>query len=178
MAISAQLNRWAVLGLVACDDSYRPALAPDGPLRTFLDSDPEIDLLDPRLLAGSGIASQPGSNNETIVDGWKIVTSFDDAGTGFGAVIFRNDDENRAIVAFRGTNGLDWQDWWTNVNLGGQQWTNNRVRITNALKGLTDAQRAPFQGEILFTGQSLGGALAQYALEDYARAKGNAFDSS
>src|SRR6266542_4323091 len=178
MAISAQLSRWAVLGLVACDDSYRPALIPEGPLRTYLDSDPEIDLLDPQLLARSGIASRPGSNNEMIIDGWKIVTSFDDAGTGFGAVIFRNDDENRAIVAFRGTNGLDWQDWWTNVNLGGQQWTNNRVRITNALKGLTDAQRAPFQGEILFTGQSLGGALAQYALEDYAIAKGNAFDPS
>src|SRR6266542_6670269 len=116
MAISAQLSRWAVLGLVACDDSYRPALIPEGPLRTYLDSDPEIDLLDPQLLARSGIASRPGSNNEMIIDGWEIVDSFDDGRTGFGAVILRNDNENRAIVTFRGTNGLDWQDWWTNVN--------------------------------------------------------------
>ncbi len=41
-----------------------------------------------------------------------------------------------------------------------------------ALQTLTNADGSPFSGTVHFTGQSLGGALAQYAAYAYALALG------
>jgi hypothetical protein len=97
------------------------------------------------------------------------VGSREDASTGFGAVIYQNAAKTKAIVALRGTNGLDPSDWYTNLHLGETQWVKNIGALAAEVLDLRDAAGKTFNGEILFTGQSLGGALAEYAAHEYSR---------
>jgi len=79
------------------------------------------------------------------------------------------------IVALRGTDGPDPQDWVANSqHLGWNQWSSpdGRGRIFAFLDGLAPPGEA-FAGTIHFTGQSLGGGLAQYAAYEYVQSHQN-----
>ncbi len=84
-----------------------------------------------------------------------------DDGTGFKARLYK-DNDNNYIVSFAGTE--DAQDAYQDVaNFGWGQWESKRGEILNFFKGLSDDGDL---GSVVFTGHSLGGALAQYAAYD------------
>src|SRR6266498_695884 len=101
MTISATMNQWAVLGLIACDASYKPHQAGvlDEPLVTFQDSNPERDYLPLSVVTNAGLSATPLPSRHIQIDGWKAIKYVSGAGTGFGAVIFQSDDKTKAIVA-------------------------------------------------------------------------------
>ncbi len=119
----------------------------------------------------------PVSFQRAEFENWEYVRDertlvFANENTGFSAVIFRNGGTSEVIVALTGSNSLDAQDWWANLNLGMTQWSNERGG-DDLVQYLLDN----FQlWKIHFTGQSLGGALAQYAAHDYARSLGDQFN--
>ncbi|MGQ0557614.1 MAG: putative Ig domain-containing protein [Nitrospiraceae bacterium] len=95
--------------------------------------------------------------------GYEVVREFDDPATGFHAVAFKNSN-NEYVIAFRGTE-TNFQDAYTDLNLGWTQWTARSEEILTFLRTLE------LSGEVTsvaFTGHSLGGALAQYAAYEYA----------
>jgi hypothetical protein len=73
--------------------------------------------------------------------------------------------------ATSGTDGPNLKDWWGNAfHYGWNQWSENRREVFNFLAGLKDpGGPTPFTGRIHFTGQSLGGALAQYVAYEFVR---------
>ena len=74
----------------------------------------------------------------------------------------------------QGTRGPNFQDWSGNLIYGWDKWTNAQqggTQLIASLVGLTTQTNA---GNIHFTGQSLGGALAEYALYDFALARNEA----
>jgi hypothetical protein len=95
----------------------------------------------------------------------------EDKETGFKCVIYQNLVSHELIVAMAGTDGTDIKDWWSNVtHYGWNQWKESRVVILNELEAIIAETSGP-TGElpkISFTGQSLGGALAQYAAYEFA----------
>jgi pimeloyl-ACP methyl ester carboxylesterase len=77
--------------------------------------------------------------------------------------------EGDIVIAFRGS--WERQDWWDDVaNLGYEQW---RAAVDKVLpyleEKLTDG---PAGRQVIITGHSLGGALAQYAAYAYAQTDG------
>jgi hypothetical protein len=98
-------------------------------------------------------------------------------------VVFQNDAKTEAIVAFTGTNGFTpqgLQGWYTELTFARTQWSDAiSEAVIAAIGRLEGPAGSPgsFTGTINFTGQSLGGALAQYALYDYAIAA-SGFDAS
>ncbi|MEI7970141.1 MAG: calcium-binding protein [Betaproteobacteria bacterium] len=125
---------------------------------------------------------------------WRPVRKVIGERTGFGAAIYvsldRTNDSGvvdgpgrpyyNLIVAFEGSNGADPVDWYQNADLARRVWEQDRVRTFEALadsdllakvEGLAgDATTRSTAGRrVLFTGQSLGGGLAQYAAYDYVR---------
>ena len=155
---TVNLNDLARLTLVASDASYGgTSLAVGAPLAPFPDSQgPEIPCLFEEEARGSG---------------YRVVERFQHGPTGFKAVIFRNVTTNDVVVAFAGSDGTNLKDWWGNAfHYGWNQWTENRQDVFSFLAGLQDPDSAtPFTGRIHFTGQSLGGALAQYAAFEFVR---------
>ena len=107
---------------------------------------------------------------ESIHPEYSVAFTREDPNTGFKAVIYSNDETREIVVAMGGTDGTNLQDWWGNVtHYGWNQWATNRVLILQTLDGLI-AQLGGPNGEepqIHFTGQSLGGALAQYAAYEF-----------
>lgn len=93
--------------------------------------------------------------------GYEVVTEFNDQETGFHAVAFKN-SSNEYVIAFRGTQP-SFQDAYADLNLGWPQWDRNRDEVLNFLRGLERELTS-----VSFTGHSLGGALAQYAVYEYA----------
>jgi Ca2+-binding RTX toxin-like protein len=181
-------NRLAVLALIACDDSYQSKWEKGDPLLTYPDSKaingvPEPDPIPGHLMQRAGLEFtylfRAGAYR---IGGWSVAESVTDPATGFGAVIFQNDAKTEAIVAFTGTNGLTpqgLQGWYTDLTLARTQWsTQNRAETQTRIEALRAADGSPFTGTVNFTGQSLGGALAQYALYDFAIARGAAFDAN
>ena len=159
--------------LVACDQSYwggpqtntpdthNGPITPGTPLDKYLDS------------SGSGADvfpnTMPNEWNSLGMGQWIVQERFDDPITGFGATLYRksNTDGSRDfIVAMQGTRGPNFQDWGGNLVYGWDKWisrnTGGGQDLLNTLSGLTNVSK------IHFTGQSLGGALAQYALYHYA----------
>ena len=174
-----RLTNLAVLGLIACDDAYRNGLGQGDLLRTNPDSALREEYFFPTRLADEGGLAwrEPpgGFIGEYEFPDWTVVAVREDESTGFAAVIYQNAAKTRAIVALRGTNGADPTDWYANLQLGKTQWQNNINLVVNQVLGLQDANGKRFDGEILFTGQSLGGALAEYMAHAYglqARAAG------
>jgi len=100
-----------------------------------------------------------------------VLFRIDDERTGFKCVIYQNLETHELIIAMGGTDGTDIKDWWANVtHYGWNQWKTNRVAVLNELDGLIARTRGPNDEppRIYFTGQSLGGALAQYAAYEFA----------
>ncbi len=140
-------NELSLLALVASDMSYAAGtpFAEEGrALQAFKDSD---------------YGSEPAF---AVPDDFKVVESTRDARSGFKYVLFKN-SHNEFIVAFGGTDYLDPQDWAEDsLHLGWQQWLLNRDAVINRLDALTNSASL-----VHFTGQSLGGALAEYAAYDW-----------
>jgi len=96
--------------------------------------------------------------------------------TGFKSVLYKHETRNEFIVAMAGTDGPNFQDWAQNLRWGWGQWdfideatsglseNSGKFKVTDALKNLAKPDSKPV---IHFTGQSLGGALAEYAAFDY-----------
>lgn len=92
---------------------------------------------------------------------------------GFKFTAYRNASTNEIIVAFGGTDGLDPVDWTSNTQLGWNQWKNSRNLVFDYLRPLVDAGT-----KVHFTGQSLGGALAQYAAYEWVQTKLTVIDEN
>lgn len=153
---TANANDLARLALVASDASYAGELLAIGtPLGPYPDSQ-ESEIPCPY-------------EDEILKSGYEVISTFQNNFTGFKAVLFRNFSTNEVIVAFAGTDGLNLKDWWGNAfYYGWKQWTNSETDLLDFLGGLRDQSgSATFSGRIHFTGQSLGGALAQYAAYEF-----------
>ena len=157
MALPPSLNGLAKLTLLASDASYFDPLwhpiLPGSALEALLDT-------------AYGVAPQ-----YTVPAGFVEVVQDRDPSTGFGYIAYRNEQTNEVIVAMRGTDGPNPQDWVSNSQyLGWNQWSERgagRDLVFGFLDGLTNPDGSAFTGKIHFTGQSLGGALAQYAAYEY-----------
>jgi len=162
-------NRLLQALLVACDASYDLSRTSGVPLMPFPDSDASDDF------------PMPDTFRAALV-GWTRAYRYDDARTGMGAVIYKRTRAdhltNDYIVAMQGTRGLNAVDWNGNLEFGWDKWGTAGVEfVKNHISTLANEDGAKFTGDISFTGQSLGGALAQYALVEYAKARGDDFDS-
>ncbi|HSD70455.1 MAG TPA: VCBS domain-containing protein [Woeseiaceae bacterium] len=154
--------------LVASDQAYRSGIATDGSvfLAPHLDS-PGIDLF-PNTMPASFFDPV-----FTDLSAWKIIDRIDDPSTGFGATTYRRvnaDGKVDFMVALQGTRGPNAQDWGGNLGFAVDKWTSAdggqllRSRLQALLSGPNGNQ---ITGDIYFTGQSLGGALAEYAAYDF-----------
>ncbi len=146
MPLSAQqLNDLRQTLLVACDAAYAGNARP----------------------VGSSLAPYFDGNNTNVPFGWlsNFVVAYvnNEPNTGLKVTIYRRTTGNELIVAFAGTDGLDAVDWSSNAfHLGMNQWSLDQRDIV-----LAEVQRfADPDSVVHFTGQSLGGALAQYAAHD------------
>jgi Ca2+-binding RTX toxin-like protein len=87
---------------------------------------------------------------------------------GFGASIYKLDGAEEYIVALRGTDGTDLEDWQQNLSYATDAWGLSRNTVLDALFTETNGV-IPAKGIVHFVGQSLGGGLAQYAAYDFVR---------
>ena len=99
MALPAGLNDLAKLTLVASDASY------------FTNSHP--------VLSGSALAALPDTSygvapQYSVPSGFFEVAQGVDPNTGFGFIAYQNELTNEVIVAMRGTDGPNPQDWVAN----------------------------------------------------------------
>ncbi len=162
---TSTLSSLSKLALLACDMSYKGDGAQKNEALAPYPDTPSYNFLPPY-----GI-----DNGFTVFDKGEVKK------TGFKFVLFSKDNE--LIVAMAGTDGPNMQDWAANLRLGWDQWNGAFDTITNAivpdtsgrdrvipiiqnfLAGLSAEQRQT--AKIHFTGQSLGGALADYATYDW-----------
>ena len=158
MSLPPGLNDLAKLTLLASDASY------------FTSNHP--------VLSGSALAALLDTNygigpQYAVPTGFYEVAQGVDPDTGFGFIAYRNEQTNEVIVALRGTDGPNPQDWVANSQyLGWNQWDvdgGGRDQVFAFLDGLTNPDGSSFTGKIHFTGQSLGGGLAQYSAYEYVR---------
>src|SRR5687767_5978217 len=189
----------SLLGLVASDFAYKKTVdiqfdrndPTRGEFLTSLpDSTPADEYSFPSMVVGLS-AIQAEANFATMAEhdgigvvvmpNWQVFDVIERPETGFGVVIFRGvysvgDQTNTDyVVAFRGTDGRNGQDWLANIQLGRNQWQSAADDVFNLLQSLTNADNSAFSGTIHFTGQSLGGGLAQYAAYQYAQLLGSSF---
>jgi hypothetical protein len=103
------------------------------------------------------------------LQGYRVDTDFN-TGNNEGLNVYAlTNSEGDIVIAFRGS--WETQDWWDDVaNLGYAQWNAaaNTV-LPYLLEKLTDG---PAGRQVIITGHSLGGALAQYAAYAYAQTPG------
>lgn len=94
-------------------------------------------------------------------EGWTRISQpgppFDDAGTGFQAVLFRNDIDGTYVLAFRGTDPEPDSPDWLNGNSQGLGARAPQYQQAIALAQLMQQQYGPL---LSLTGDSLGGGLA------------------
>lgn len=160
MSISTSLNDLSKLALVASDSAYFTSAHPVLPGSALA----PLDEGDPTILPRFDFAA-----------GFFEFRQFPDSPsvpTGFKAIAYeRNTPGNpkEVILAFGGSDGgplANPADWVSNTqHLGWNQWNENRDRIFEYLDSL------PPNTKITFTGQSLGGALAQYAAYEWIKSK-------
>jgi len=200
MATPSELNDLSILGLVASDAAYK-SLAQYSEDRgagkpVYLQSVPdstkdnEADFpsvlaatlpnegLTARLPLGTSSGSRDGGPAQTITfTNWLLIKKFQHSGTGFGAAIFKSsvqkDGKDQYIIAFQGSDGLDAQDWFANLDFARNVWRERGPEVIDFLvnggAGDDGQEYVPSNGVIHFTGQSLGGGLAQYGAYFYAR---------
>ena len=156
--------------LVACDQSYNrnpiagQALAPfgDSPTPGTADAPPN---------------SMPPAWQDDLA-GWTEDKRFDDPANGFGAVVYKKAASGGKfdyIVATQGTRGLNAQDWQGNLTYGWEKFTasNGGQKLINYLLGTGTDGILTTTNQIHFTGQSMGGALAQYVAYEYVDVRQN-----
>jgi hypothetical protein len=155
MRVSAELNELSMLMLVACDQAYAGnALTVGEELAEYPDSRPEQSWPLPYSVAGNGFV---------------VVESIEIPQTGFKCVIYKSVASNELIVALAGTDGPNAKDWGINLTLGWGQWNGftpevaGRTQVFRVLDSLRDAGALNSDTRVHFTGQSLGGALAEFA---------------
>ena len=155
MPVTQPLNELAKLALIASDDSYfTAALAAPSTLAPLRDT-PTYDI--PPLFAFSQGFNKVSDDNNSRIDS-----------IGFKFVAYRNETTNEVIVAFGGTDGSDPVDWTGNTALGWNQWLQGRARVFELLRNSNIVNAST---KVHFTGQSLGGALAQYAAYEWVKTK-------
>src|SRR5689334_6951995 len=147
MAIPLGLNELAKVDLVACDMSYGADKANVG-IRTRLATYPDT--------TWGRECPYP------VASGWEVREKFNDPSSGFKALAFINLFSNEIVIAMGGTDGPNTRDWLSNSRLGWDQWTRNKASIFSFIDNLGFTPSM-----IHFTGQSLGGGLAEYAAYDY-----------
>ncbi len=150
MFVTQSLNELAKLTLIASDASYFTA-----------------KLLAPQILAP--LLDTPAYNilpTYTIAPGFEKQFERRNDATGFKFVTYKNVETNEVIVAFGGTDGPDPVDWTANTALGWNQWVLGREQVFADLRLMVDSDT-----KVHFTGQSLGGALAQYAAYEWVKTK-------
>ena len=139
-------NTLAQLALVACDASYNAAIVQN---QALADYDDHISEPDTWRMPATWF-------NSNQLNAWKAWDEAINIGTtGFGAVVYKNAATNEVLVALRGSDGEDPQDWFANLGLGMTQWdpiakNDLFAQIAKAIGTNTDAV-------VHFTGQSLGG---------------------
>ncbi len=162
MFVTQSLNELAKLALIASDASYFTStnIVPLGGALAPLRDTPAYDILPQYGIAPGFVKSSidSASRNDTV---------------GFKFTAYRNASTNEIIVAFGGTDGLDPVDWTSNTQLGWNQWKNSRNLVFDYLRPLVDAGT-----KVHFTGQSLGGALAQYAAYEWVQTKLTVIDEN
>ena len=155
MFVTQSLNELAKLTLIASDDSYfTGALSAPSALAPLRDT-PTYDIL-PLYTIMPGF-NKISSDNDSRIDS-----------VGFKFVAYRNENTNEVIVAFGGTDGPDPVDWTSNTALGWNQWLRGRDLVFAVLR---DSNVVNADTKVHFTGQSLGGALAQYAAYEWVKTK-------
>src|SRR5258706_2976529 len=181
-------NELSVLALVASDASYRSTPSTPTPGGTILRSWPDNKTVDeefgfPINLLSSLSQSKPETVNSYFSDTspsgrevivaqfprWKLATEVKDDATGFGVSIYKLDGANEYIVAFRGTDGKDPKDWGQNLGYSAQAWETSRDDVLNFLFEQKPDGHIPAEGTVHFSGQSLGGGLAQYGAYEFVR---------
>jgi hypothetical protein len=194
-----QRNEISVLGLIASDFAYKKSVdiifdKNDATRGEFLASVPDsraedeysfsptiVGLSAEPLAAAYATRAEDSGIGVVILPNWRVFNVIEQESTGFGAVIFRGvyfvagQERTDYLVSFRGTDGRDGRDWLANIQLGLNQWRNAAENLAGTLQTLTNADGTSFSGTVHFAGQSLGGALAQYAAYAYASARGTAF---
>ncbi|MCP5144252.1 MAG: FG-GAP repeat protein [Gammaproteobacteria bacterium] len=98
----------------------------------------------------------------TLFTGFGIAGSIVDETTGFSSSAYI-DGERNLYIAFAGTE--DAQDWVANLDFGLPQWQRKAGEFLNSVTDVFRNSTAP--NSIVFTGHSLGGALAQYAVYEF-----------
>src|SRR5512135_1692705 len=160
--------------LVACDQSYRAGANADPPTGNPISVGDSLSSYPDSIISRIDLfpRSMPDDWRDLSLGDWIVQSRFDEPTTGFGATLYRKSASNGLgdyIVAMQGTRGPNIQDWAGNLIYGWDKWTDERLeggqQLLNDLLSLKDVNH------IHFTGQSLGGALAEYALYDYAQLK-------
>lgn len=158
-------NALAMEMLVACDQSY-----------VYGKSERVVERTRIGRLPDSSEASEAPLPYALPDAGFVVAAVIEAEGTGFKSVLYKHETRNEFIVAMAGTDGPNFQDWAQNLRWGWGQWdfiddktkdlseASGKFQVTKALEDLVDPDSKPV---IHFTGQSLGGALAEYAAFDY-----------
>lgn len=163
MDTTEKLSRYS---LVACDQAYNSQVVNNvTSLAPYLDS-PGTDTPPNTMPASFYDPMYVGLND------WTVFDRIDDPRTGFGATIYKRVANGKTdyMVAMQGTRGPSAQDWLGNAGFGVDKWesTDGGKLLTTKLSALLTATNGDrLTGDIIFTGQSLGGALAEYAAYDF-----------
>lgn len=194
----AYRNQISILALTASDSAYRESpgypFVPGEPLMSFPDSKPQEEYQFPLQILG--IPAQSDTNSPLYYEGkallstqgglvegvefknWSLVTKTQQNDTGVGLIIYRRDyeqagkEKSEYIIAVQGTDGRNGQDWYANIQLAKNQWRaifDTLFGDDGTISTLTspDGTTPIFH----FTGQSLGGGLAQYLAYEWVREK-------
>ncbi|HJT21643.1 MAG TPA: hypothetical protein VJ746_14290, partial [Nitrospira sp.] len=170
--MSIDLKTLAEQTLIACDASYFTNLATDN-ARPAGDTNPRHlyvgDTLTPLIdttpsYAPQFIPTSPSPTNPDPTDGFVVAKEGDALAAGAKFVAFRNESTNSVILAFGGTDGLNATDWKANLfSYGWSEWEALKQQVFTFLDALPRDASGNLTVTVNFTGQSLGGALAQYA---------------
>ena len=139
----------------AIKDASRPLATPYGRSTTH----PSMAILRPPF----------GPQFAFISTSYRVDAIFDNPQdpSGFKAIAYRDELTKDIILAFAGTDGPDARDWWGNIlHVGWNQWDANSPQVRTYLAQFFDSGTGSSSFRIHFVGQSLGGALAQYAAYD------------
>ena len=165
MSLPTGLNDLAKLALLASDTSYFDGAHPAPTALGSLD--------DTTYGQRTALYSVPAGFIKAI--------EFNDTNTtGFGFIAYiktgATPAETEVIIALRGTDGPNPTDWVaSSQSLGWNQWNQQGqaqvFAFLDSLKVDPTNQNTAFEGKVHFTGQSLGGGLAQYAAYEYVQSR-------